>query len=157
MWVQKQLKGGKKMVKIRPSTVMAGLSGKARPMNAIGAKGMQIVGSGAMTWSGKGSFLRNLPHTIENPHQGQIEQRIAFGEAASRAKGMKGLDPATGLPHAAAITQSELRGRKASHRMSPNAYPSKAKSSYHSIEQLRSMSGRGTVRRSSSRKSRRRL
>jgi len=129
------------MVKVRPETILAGLSGKPGPMSKVGSRGMQIVGAGGMTWANKRAFLRNLPYTIENPHLGQIEQRLAFAEAASSARGKEGLDPATGYPQAAAAVQAQLsRRHPARHRIkSKEEYPSRIHPSFHNKNELEAL------------------
>ena len=61
-------------------------------------------------------YVRKTPSTVTHPKDGQIETRLKFAEIASKAKGRKGLDPDTGLPHAAALVMKEMRGYRARRR-----------------------------------------
>ena len=128
------------MVKVRPQTIMAGHT-KVGPMANTGAKSMQIVGSGNMTWSKKGAFLRNTPYTAENPHRGQRQQRIAFGRAAQAARGTRGVNPQNGLPGAAGVIAGHHFGRQ-SGSMSEDAYPSKIRSSFNTLAELEAAEAR---------------
>jgi hypothetical protein len=99
---------------------------------------MQLVRAGRMTWAKKAAFWRNVPFTATNPTPRQIAHRIAFGEAASRAKGQKGLRD--GLPPAAAIIK-EMKGKFPTAQYPP---PEKAavKRTYHTIEELKALAQR---------------
>jgi len=57
-------------------------------------------------------YLRALPVTAESPKDAQLERRSAFGEAATEAKGKRGLAP-DGLPWAAHHVKERLRGTEA--------------------------------------------
>lgn len=119
-------------MKIRPQTLVAGLTGKATPMNRMGAKGFYIQSTGGRWWIKKsGAILANLPYTIESPHPGQIETRIEFGKIAASTKGMP-------LNERLEIISNQMRGYHAPHAMDPRNYPSKKKG-YHSIAELESM------------------
>ena len=61
-------------------------------------------------------YVRKTPSTVTHPKDGQIETRLKFAEIASKAKGMKGLDPETGLPRAAALVMKEMKGYRAKNR-----------------------------------------
>jgi len=124
------------MVLLRPQTLLAAF-GKPMPRSAIGAKGVQIYGPGAMSWSKKALIIRNAPYTIESPTLGQIEVRLTFADIAHQARGMRGLR--NGLPGAASFVQEALRGYRAADRLEPEEYPSKVKRSFHTEEELRRM------------------
>lgn len=124
------------MVKIRGSTFFSGMSG-ASAMNQVGASAIQVYGPGRMTWASKAVIVRNAPYTIERPSQGQIAQRIKFGRAGAQARGTKGLDPNTGLPHGAVATMSGARGPTGL-AVGPNP-----KRSFHTISQLERMASTG--------------
>jgi len=121
---------------LRPQTIIAGY-GKALPRNAIGAKGVQIYGPGAMFWSKKALIMRNAPYTIESPHLGQIETRLTFADVASSARGCRGFED--GLPCVAARVRAAMRGYRAADSMPEDQYPSKVKPSFHTAEELRAM------------------
>jgi len=124
------------MVLARPQVILAA-AGKPMPRNAIGAAGLQIYGRGGMFWSKKAVIIRNAPYTIESPHIGQIETRIQFGEIAKAAKGQRGFRD--GLPVAAYTVREGMRGFRAPSRMPEEAYPSKTRSSFHTLEDLKTM------------------
>jgi hypothetical protein len=125
------------MVKIRASTLVAGFSG-ASPMKSLGASALVLKGSGRMSWSKKALIIANAPYTIEKPTLGQAETRIHFGNIASRAKGARGLDPATGLPGAAGAIAKAMGGYRAAHSMPKESYPSR-RGGYHTVQQLQGM------------------
>lgn len=121
------------MAKIRPQTLVAGLSGKATAMNNIGAKGFYIQSVGGRWWVKKsGAILANLPYTIESPHLGQIETRVEFGRISSQTRGMP-------LAQRLQIISEKMRGYRAPDRMNPEEYPSKMKRSYHNLAELEAM------------------
>ena len=124
------------MVLVRPQTILAGF-GKAQPRSAIGAKGLQIYSPGGMFWSKKGLIVRNPPYTIENPHLGQIEVRMQFGEIARRHAGERGF--IDGLPAVAYYIRQELSGYRAPNRLPEGQYPSATKKTFHTLEELRAM------------------
>lgn len=131
-------------MKIRASTLIVGLmnasSGLAESRWQMGSYSFIVHPAGGVgKWSSKSIIFKNAPYTINNPHPGQMEVRIRFGELAAEARGMKGLDPDTGLPHAAAIIKKKLKGYVAPDRMLPTAYPSRLKRSVHTIDELREM------------------
>jgi len=67
-------------------------------------------------------YLRAAPRTILFPTAAQIEARIRFGEAASKAKDGKGLVEVEGygeLPQAAAKVVEELKGFKSEEKKEP--------------------------------------
>ncbi|MEM3580832.1 MAG: hypothetical protein QXQ64_06155 [Candidatus Bathyarchaeia archaeon] len=122
------------MVLVRASTFGQMLVGGATPRALIGASGIVLAQRGRMTWSKKSVIAKNAPYTIEAPHPRQIEMRIAFGTIASQAKGSRGLDTATGLPHAAA----RIKAAKGTFSLTkPKAPPTRK--SFHTIEELKKM------------------
>lgn len=127
---------GEPEMMLRASTLLAGVGGGAQPRASMGAKAVQILGPGRMTWARKALILRNAPYTIESPTLGQIETRVEFGEAAKAARGKRGLDPETGLPGAASVTAKAMRGFHAPHRLDEANYPSKARGSFHTLAEL---------------------
>jgi len=120
---------------VRPQVIFAA-AGTAQPRNKLGASGIQIYSPGGMFWSKKSLILRNAPYTIENPHVGQIETRLNFGDHASMNKGARGFE--RGLPKVAARLQDALSGYRAANRMAPEEYPSRQRG-YHTMDDLRSM------------------
>ncbi len=120
-------------MKIRPQTIVAGLTGKATPMNNIGAKGFYIQSVGGRWWvKKKGAILANLPYTIESPHLGQIETRLEFARISSQTKGMP-------LGERLRIISENMRGYRAPDRMVETEYPSKIKRSFHTARELEAM------------------
>ena len=132
-------------MKLRGSTFLAG-AGKAAPMSSVGANAVIVKSPGRMTWSNKSIIIANAPYTIESPSAGQMAQRIRFGEIARGAKGQRGLDPATGLPKAAAMTMQGARG-PTGHAVPPESWPSKVRGSFHTVEQLKAAFGQASGRR----------
>jgi len=124
-------------VLLRASTFVKGVSGVAESRANMGAKAVQVVNAGRMFWSSKPTFFRNAPHTIENPHLGQIETRLTFADIASRAKGCRGFED--GLPCVAARIKREMEGYRAADRLPEEEYPSKVKRTVHTAEELRKM------------------
>jgi len=126
---------------LRPNVVFAA-AGTALPRNKLGACGIQVYSPGAMFWSKKSLILRNAPYTIENPHLGQIQARLNFGDHASMHKGERGFE--RGLPVVAARLQDALSGYRAANRMEPEKYPSRQRG-FHTMDDLRSMLERKRV------------
>ena len=119
-------------MKIRPQTFVAGLTGKATPMNNIGAKGFYIQSVGGRWWIKKsGAILANLPYTIESPHPGQVDVRVEFGKIARGTRGMS-------LAERMKVISEKMTGYRSPNAMRPEEYPSK-KRGYHTLEQLEAM------------------
>jgi hypothetical protein len=55
-------------------------------------------------------YVRAYPETAINPTPNQIRARVAFGETASKARGVKYKDRGEGLPPAAEYVRKELSG-----------------------------------------------
>lgn len=127
------------MVLIRGSTfIMGALAGKtAEPRWQFGSKSVQIYTPGGMFWSRKAVIVRNAPYTIDNPHLGQIQARIHFGEIARRHKGEKGFRE--GLPIIAYHVKREMSGFRAPDSMRPEDYPSRKFRTVHTLEELKRM------------------
>ena len=119
---------------VRPQVIFAA-AGTAQPRNKLGASGIQIYSPGGMWWSKKSLIIRNAPYTIENPHLGQIQARLNFGDHASMNKGATGFE--RGLPKVAARLQDALTGTKMANSMAPENYPSRH--GYHTMDDLRVM------------------
>ena len=125
------------MVLVRMTSIIAGLTGKPEARYEL-STGLQLVGRGRVKWAKKAFWLRNAPYTVgPYAHDGQIEVRLKFAEAAHQAKGRKGLDPETGLPWAAAEVKRKLKGYRAPDRMSPEEYPSKIRRTAFTEEDLK--------------------
>jgi len=119
-------------MKIRPQTFVAGLTGKATPMNNIGAKGFYVQSVGRRWWVKKGgAILANLPYTIESPHPGQIDVRVEFGKIARSTAGMK-------LGERLKVIAEKMKGYESPNAMKPEEYPSRRRG-YHTLEQLEAM------------------
>ena len=125
------------MVLVRMTSIIAGLTGKPESRPEL-STGMQLVGRGRVRWAKKPFWLRNAPYTVgPYAHDGQIEVRVAFASAAHQAKGMKGIDPETRLPWAAAHVKKKLKGYRAPHAMDPEKYPSKIQRTAFTEEDLK--------------------
>jgi len=119
-------------MKIRPQTFVAGLTGKATPMNNIGAKGFYVQSVGGRWWVKKsGAILANLPYTIESPHPGQVDVRVEFGKIARETRGMP-------LAERMRVISERMTGYRSPNAMRPEEYPSR-KRGYHTLEQLEAM------------------
>jgi len=125
------------MVLLKPHVIMGAMN-PAMPRSQVSAYGIQLVSAGKMTWAKRAAFFRNQPYTAVAPHLGQVEVRIAFGEAASKAEGKTGLAP-DGLPWAAHYVREELTGYRAPDAMDPEDYPSKKKRTFRTLEDLYSL------------------
>ena len=124
------------------STIVVGLTGKPESSAEL-STGLQIVGRGRVTWAKKMFWLRNAPYTVGPwAHDGQIQVRLKFAEAAHQAKGRKGLDPETGLPPAAAEVKRKLTGYRAPNRMAPEEYPSKIRRTAYTAKDLETIARR---------------
>ena len=119
------------MVLVRPQVILAA-HGKPGPRASLAATGIQIYSSGGMYWSKKPLIIRNVPYTAANPHAGQIETRIHFGEIASSTAGMP-------LMERLRTISERMRGYRAPSKMAESEYPSKRHGSYHTLEELKSM------------------
>jgi len=119
------------------SQVIMGLAGKPESSPELSTS-LQLVGKGRVVWAKKMFWLRNAPYTVgPYAHDGQIEVRLAFADAAHQAKGSKGLDPETGLPQAAAHVKRKLTGYRAPHRLDPEKYPSRIRRTAFTEEDLK--------------------
>ena len=128
------------MVLLRPQTVAAMTQPKpaARPDKSI--VGVQLVTKGGVSWARKAAWLRCPPYTVGPwAHAGQLEVRIAFAEAAARARGKTGLvmTDIGPLPPAAAEVHNTLRGFRAPDAMRPEEYPSKMQTTAYRAGKLR--------------------
>jgi len=123
---------------IRSTTLLAGLTGKPESRSEL-STGIQLVGRGRVAWAKKSFWFRNAPYTVGPwAHDGQIQVRLTFADAAHRAKGRKGLAP-DGLPWAAHEVKTALTGYRASRAMSPEEYPSKIRRTAYTAEELESI------------------
>jgi len=100
------------------------------------AMGVQLV-TQPVPWSKKPSYIRNQPYTAVRPHKGQIEARLRLAEIARAHKGEKGFKD--GLPVIAYYVRTEMKGWKAPDAMSKEAYPSKARRTLRTAEELAAM------------------
>ena len=128
------------MTLLRPQTLIAGVSETPAPRSALSTVGVQLVSRGGVVWAKKAGWFRNPPYTVgPAAHLGQLEVRLAFADAARQAKGSRGLDPETGLPHAAAHVMRKLRGYRAADSMRPEEYPSRIRRTAYTAEELRTI------------------
>jgi len=93
------------MVRLRPTVVVAGLSGGVIPASQLSVVGVQLVTAGRMVWSKKPVIIRNVPYTAVAPHPAQAAMRALLAKLARSAKGKRGLVNVDGkiLPPAAAV------------------------------------------------------
>ena len=125
------------MVLLRPTTVVAGLSGRPLSRPELSVAGVQLVQRGRVVWAKKMFWLRNPPYTVgPYAHKGQIEIRLKFAQIARSARGCRGIDPETGLPCVAAAIKKQLTGYRAPDRMEPAQYPSRHRRSFYTAEDL---------------------
>lgn len=125
------------MVRIRYTQILMAAGGKPESSAELSTS-LQIVSKGRVRWAKKMFWLRNAPYTVgPYAHDGQIEWRLKFAEAAHQAKGEKGLKD--GLPPAAYHVREKLTGKKASKRMSPEEYPSKIRRTAYTAEDLKAI------------------
>ena len=123
------------MALLRGGVVFAAALGAMPARPAIALTGVQLCR--APWWSKKPFYLRNPPYTILSPHKGQIETRIHFGEIAAGAKGSRGFKD--GLPAVAAAVKAGMKGYTAPSRMAKEAYPSRARRTVHTLDELKAM------------------
>lgn len=112
------------------------ISGVGLTRAQASASGIQVVMK-PVPWSKKAAYIRNMPYTNISPHRGQIEARIRFGEIARKYKGAKGFED--GLPVVAAKIKKEMAGFKAPSRLSQENYPSKARRTFHTLDELKAI------------------
>jgi hypothetical protein len=139
------------MVLVRPTTVLATVTGAFPRRSELALYGLQIVGKGNVWWAEKASWFRNVPVTAVYPTPGQIETRIHFGELARRAKETGQVGTRTSpklssrlgryLVGSAAYIADNMAGFTASKRMAPEQYPSKLRRTLRTLEELKAMSG----------------
>ena len=110
--------------------------GAGMPRWQASAAGVQLV-TRPVPWSKKPAYLRNQPYTAVTPHKGQIQARVNFGEIAKRHKGEKGFKE--GLPIIAYHIKSEMKGYRAPDRLPEEAYPSKVRHTFRTLEELKAM------------------
>ena len=136
---------------LRATTFLSGIGGAKSAVPRWGLEantGIQVYGKGGMFWSKKQIIVRNAPYTINNPHKGQIEARINFGDTASGTKGQRGFS-AEGLPKPASIIKSQVAGYRAPDRLAVEQYPSSLRHTLHTLAELKvmlaEMEGRGAA------------
>jgi hypothetical protein len=137
------------MVLLRPTTVLAAVTGAFPRRSELALYGMQLVNKGNVWWAEKASWFRNVPVTAVYPTPGQIEVRIRFGELAKKAKaeGKTGtrerpaLSTRLGryLVGSAAYIADNMAGFTATRKMSPEQYPSKLRRTLRTLEELKAM------------------
>ncbi len=57
-------------------------------------------------------FLRAMPCTARNPTTNQIKARVAFGEAAKKAKGVRYKGKKVDIPPAAQAVKESMKGKR---------------------------------------------
>jgi hypothetical protein len=139
------------MVLLRPTAVLASVTGAFPRRSELALYGMQLVGKGNVWWAEKASWFRNVPVTAVYPTPGQIETRIQFGELARRAKETGQVGTRTSpklstrlgryLVGSAAYIADNMAGFRASKRMAPEQYPSKLRRTLRTLEELKTMAG----------------
>ena len=139
------------MVLLRPTAVLASVTGAFPRRSELALYGMQLVSKGNVWWAEKAAWFRNVPVTAVYPTPGQIEARIQFGELAREAKtkGETGtktnpkLSKRLGkyLVGSAAYIADNMAGFRASKRMAPEQYPSRLRRTLRTLEELKAMAG----------------
>lgn len=137
------------MVLVRPTAVLASISGAFPRRSELPLYGMQIVGKGNVWWAEKAAWFRNVPVTAVYPTEGQIETRIHFGDLAREAKARGEVGTRTNpklstrlgkyFVGSAAYIADNMAGFRASKRMSPEQYPSKLRKTLRTLEELKAM------------------
>jgi hypothetical protein len=137
------------LVLVRPTTLVATITGAFPPRRELAIYGMQIVGKGNVWWAEKAAWFRNVPVTAIYPTPGQIETRVHFGELAreARERGMTGTKqkPAKSerlgryFVGAAAYIADHMAGFRAPRAIPKEEYPSKLRKTYRTIEELRAL------------------
>lgn len=128
------------MTLVRPQVVLAAASPKPASRSEMSIAGLQIVNRGRVLWARKSVWFRNPPYTVGPwAHDGQLEVRIKFGEAAARAKGKRGLVPTKygPLPPACAEIIKEVEGFRAPSALKKEEYPSKLKRTVATVSELK--------------------
>jgi hypothetical protein len=143
--------GGGQMVLVRPTAVLATMTGAFPRRSELPLYGMQLVGKGNVWWAEKTAWFRNVPVTAVYPTPGQIETRIRFGELAKRAKaeGKTGTRASPALSTrlgryfvgSAAYIADNMAGFTASRRLAPEQYPSRLRRTLRTLEELKAMAG----------------
>jgi len=100
------------MTLVRATTVLGGTIGsdKLEPRWRLALTGMQLAKT--PWWSKKPFVLRNVPFTATTPSPKQLAVRVAFGKAASKAKGVKWKGTGKTVPSAAESVRDLLGGGK---------------------------------------------
>jgi hypothetical protein len=139
------------MVLLRPTAVLAAITGAFPRRSELVLYGMQLVSKGNVWWAEKAAWFRNVPVTAVYPTPGQIETRIHFGELAreAKAKGEVGTKANPKLSTrlgryfvgSAAYIADHMAGFRASKRMSPEQYPSRLRRTLRTLEELKAMAG----------------
>jgi hypothetical protein len=139
------------MVLLRPTAVLASVTGAFPRRSELVLYGMQLVSKGNVWWAEKAAWFRNVPVTAVYPTPGQIETRIQFGELAREAK-TKGETGTKANPKlskrlgryfvgSAAYIADNMAGFRASKRMAPEQYPSRLRRTLRTLEELKAMAG----------------
>jgi len=128
------------MAVIRADVLIAGLAGPV-PRTARGASVMVLAKAPA--WAKKPFVLKNAPHTIVAPHDGQKEIWADFGAIAKAHKGTTG--KIEGLPPIAYFIRKELKGAEEPDKIKdPKDYPSRKRVRYEQITAELSRKGKTT-------------
>jgi len=134
------------MVLVRPSLVLATISGAIPSRAELSMYGMQLVGKGNLWWAEKAAWFRNVPITAIYPTTGQLEVRIHFGRLAKEAKerGEVGTREKPAYSEklgryfvgAAAYIADHMKDFKAPHALRPEEYPSRMRKTYRTLSEL---------------------
>jgi len=108
-------------------------AGAGMPRWQASVAGIQLV-TKPVAWSKKPAYLRNQPYTAVTPHKGQIEARLKLASIARAHKGERGFKE--GLPIIAYYVKTEMKGYKAPSAMAKEAYPSRARRTFHTASEL---------------------
>jgi len=137
------------MTLVRPTTLMAAISGAFPRRSELALSGMQIVSKGNVWWAKKAAWFRNVPYTAIYPTTGQMEVRIHFGRLAKEAKarGETGTKEKPAYSErlkryfvgAAAYIADHMKGFSAPHAKPKEEWESRLRRTYHTMEELEAM------------------
>lgn len=85
------------MTLVRPTFVLATISGMMPSRGELALYGIQLVSRGDVVWAKKAAWFRNPPFTAMNPTAGQLDIRIRFGNTAKEVARMSAEEVASAI------------------------------------------------------------